>query len=162
MQWEELKEKVKTEYITTSVSYRKLAEKYDLSRVTLGVTGKKEGWVELRRQYQEQVLAKSMEKAAEQQADRNARLQDIAASLLDAVEKRLGQESIATGQASAAEYRQLASTLRDLKEIQMIKSRMDIREQEARIRMLEQQLHEGDSNESFRVEIEGAENTWAN
>ena len=162
MQWEELKDKVKNEYITTSISYRRLAEKYGLSRVTMGVTGKKENWVELRRKYQERVLAKSMEKAADQQAERNARLQDIAASLLDAVEERLRQENIADGRASAAEYRQLASTLRDLKEIQMIKSRMDIREQEARIRTLEKKLHEGDSNESFRVEIEGAENTWAN
>ena len=38
MQWEELKDKVKNEYITTSISYRKLAEKYGLSRVTMGVT----------------------------------------------------------------------------------------------------------------------------
>ena len=42
---------IKTEYITTQTSYRKLAQKYGVSRVQIGNVGRDEKWVELRRQH---------------------------------------------------------------------------------------------------------------
>ena len=37
--------KIKTEYITTETSYRKLAQKYGLDQATIARRAKKEGWV---------------------------------------------------------------------------------------------------------------------
>ena len=56
---------IKTEYITTDTSYRKLAEKHGLSRVQVGNVGKQEGWVNLRRQYLEETLTKTLDKTAD-------------------------------------------------------------------------------------------------
>lgn len=58
----------------------------------------------------------------------------------------------------------IASSLRDIKEIQMLKSEADQREQEARIKNLEKQA-EADENAStevtVRFETEGEKNEWA-
>ena len=63
--------KIKTEYITDeSASYRKLAEKYEVSFTTLSNRAKDEGWVELRRQFKDKTTTKTMEKLSEKQADK--------------------------------------------------------------------------------------------
>ena len=77
--------KIKTEYITTDTSYRKLAEKYGLSRVQVGNVGKEENWVELRRQYLENTLTKTLEKTAETDSDRLARLMETTSRAIDVV-----------------------------------------------------------------------------
>lgn len=77
--------KIKTEYITTDTSYRKLAEKYGLSRVQVGNVGKEEGWVDLRRQYLENTLTKTLEKTADADSSRLARLMDTTSKAIDVV-----------------------------------------------------------------------------
>ena len=51
---------IKTEYITTQTSYRKLAQKYGVSRVQIGNVGRDEKWVELRRQHLDNTVAKTV------------------------------------------------------------------------------------------------------
>ena len=46
----ELWRAIKAEYIASTISYRKLAEKYGVSRTTLERKAKEERWTELRRQ----------------------------------------------------------------------------------------------------------------
>lgn len=76
---------IKTEYITTDTSYRKLAEKYGLSRVQVGNVGKQEGWVDLRRQYLEDTLTKTLEKTADMDSSRLARLVETTSKAIDVV-----------------------------------------------------------------------------
>lgn len=76
---------IKTEYITTDTSYRKLAEKYGLSRVQVGNVGKQEGWVDLRRQYLEETLTKTLDKTADMDSSRLARLMETTSKAIDVV-----------------------------------------------------------------------------
>ena len=53
---------IKTEYITTNTSYRKLAEKYGVSTTQICNVGREEKWVEQREQYLNKTAAKMLEK----------------------------------------------------------------------------------------------------
>lgn len=130
---------IKTEYITTDTSYRRLAEKYGVDYTQIGKVGKKEDWVRQKKQFADTTLTKTLDKASTVQANKAARVLTVADKLLDAVEKKLDLPLISDGQAIAQEYRQLASTIKDIKDILMIKSDIDTREQEARIKNLERQ-----------------------
>lgn len=80
---------IKTEYITTRASYRQLAEKYGVSRVQIGNKGKKENWVELRRQHLDKRLAKTLDADAKKTAVRMTRIQNATDKLLTKIEKAI-------------------------------------------------------------------------
>ena len=82
---------IKTEYITTDTSYRKLAEKYGVSYVQIGNVGKEENWVELRKQHLDSILTKSLAADTRKKVDRAKRLRDAADRLLDKVEKAIDE-----------------------------------------------------------------------
>lgn len=82
---------IKTEYITTDTSYRKLAEKYGVSYVQIGNVGKEENWVELRKQHLDKVLTKTLAADTKKKVDRAKRLRDAADRLLDKVERAIDE-----------------------------------------------------------------------
>ena len=126
---------IKTEYITTDTSYRKLAQKYGISHVQIGNVGKEEKWVELRRQYLDKTFAKTVEKTSQQEANRAAKIHSVADKLLLKIEAMVesGNPLDAKG------IRALTAAMRDLKEIQNVRSELDQQEQEARIANLRKQ-----------------------
>lgn len=65
-------EDIKTEYITTSISYRKLAEKWGVLFRTLADRGKREAWPTERKIYCDSVVTKTVQKVAINNADANA------------------------------------------------------------------------------------------
>ena len=130
---------IKTEYITADTTYRNLAAKYGVSLSQIGRVATKENWVELKRQYADKVLTETVNKVAGIEADHNTRLFNVAGKLLSAIEKKLETPMLENGQAMAQEYRQIASTIKDIKDIQGIKSDLDAEEQRARIDNLRQQ-----------------------
>jgi len=67
---------IKTEYITTHVTYRQLSEKYGVSIAQISRVSNKEHWTEQREQHAEKCFTKSEEKAANKEANRLARLMD--------------------------------------------------------------------------------------
>lgn len=83
---------MKTEYITTDTSYRKLAAKYGLSQVQVSNVGKREGWVELRKQYLSDTLAKSIKKSSDRDANRLSKLMDSTSKAIDVVVGAFGDE----------------------------------------------------------------------
>lgn len=82
---------IKTEYITTDTSYRKLAQKYGVSYVQIGNVGKEENWVELRKQHLDSILTKSLESDTRKKVDRAKRLRSAADRLLDKVERAIDE-----------------------------------------------------------------------
>ena len=81
--------KIKTEYITTNTSYRKLAEKYGVHYKVISERGKAEKWVELRTQHRDKTLTKTLEQISNRQADQMARIHGLADQLLDKVEQAI-------------------------------------------------------------------------
>lgn len=86
--------KIKTEYITTDISYRDLAKKHGVPQTTLFERGRKEKWVDLREQHRSKAETKALDKIANQQANRAARIDRIADKLLDKIEKAVEELDI--------------------------------------------------------------------
>ena len=133
---------IKTEYITTDTSYRKLAEKYGVSRVQIGNVGKDENWVELRRQHLGRSVTKSVAAAESAQVNRAKKMQTVADKLLNKIEAMVDDEKPLDTKA----IRALTAAVKDLKEIQSIKSDLDEQEQMARIANLQKQADKTDDN----------------
>lgn len=148
---------MKTEYVTTDTSYRKLAEKYNVSPTCVYAKGKQEGWVAEREQYQRNSYAKALETITKSQTDRVKRLQTITDKILNKIEKSVELMDEADLQA----FRQITATLKDIKEIQMLKSEADMREQEARIAKLRKESEEEDKETTVIVQFDDDTKKWS-
>jgi transposase len=155
--------KIKTEYITDSKSsYRKIAEKYEVSFNTLQCRAKKEGWADLKRQAQDKITKKTIDKDIEKKVDRATRLMDVTDKLLNKVEEAIEELSTAGIVLNAQALKQISGTLKDIKEVHGVKSDRDIREQEARIRNLEKQAEATDDKPNeITITIAGGDKSWA-
>lgn len=60
---------IKTEYITTDISTRKLAEKHHTTQAEISKRCSKEHWVILRSEHRDKVMSKAVRKVAESKAD---------------------------------------------------------------------------------------------
>ena len=143
--------KIKTEYITTDTSYRKLAQKYGVSTTQICNVGREEGWVQLREQHLNKTVAKSLNAIASQQAARAARIAGAGDRLLDRVVQLL--ESDEEAMLDTGVMRDVSVVLKNLKDIQMIRSEADVREQEARIEKLRKEAQREDDSREITVVI---------
>ena len=143
---------IKTEYITTDTSYRKLAQKYGVSTTQICNVGRDEKWVEQREQYLNKTTAKTIEKISKQEANRAARIHTVADKLLNKIEAMV--DAVEPEDIPAKAIRALTAAVKDLKEIQSVKSALDEQEQKARIANLQKQADKEDDNkEPIRVII---------
>lgn len=149
--------KIKTEYITTDTSYRKLAEKYGVNYSVIGARARAEGWVEQRTQFQHKTHTKTIEKISEKQARQAAKVGDLADKLLvkleqaiDELDLKVTTHKIKTengctetttefkvaeegGAVDRAGLRQLTAALKELQTIKGEVTDLERREREARI-----------------------------
>ncbi len=135
--------KIKAEYIAGGTSYRKLAEKYEVSFTTLQRKAKEERWLELRRQKEEKTMTKIVDFVSSREAKKANRIIDVADKLLCRI-----ANIIDSSEPDTSEVKQLASALKDLKEIKGFKSDADMREQEARIAKLQRETEKGGNDDS--------------
>ena len=174
---------IKTEYITTQTSYRKLAEKYGIHYKVISERGKAEGWVELRSQHRDKTLTKTLDKISNKQSAKMARIDKLTDKLLDKLEQAITELDLQlakhTDKTKTIEYnndlrpdkptkevvheeekllevksivdrqglKQIASALKDIKEVKMLRSELDKQEQEARIAALRQKSMTGDGDD---------------
>lgn len=141
---------IKTEYITTNTSYRKLAQKYGIHYKVISERGKDEKWVELRSQHRDKTLTKTLDKISQQEANRAAKFHTVADKLLLKIEAMVDGERPLDTKA----IRALTAAVKDLKEIQSIKSALDEQEQRARIANLEKQANP-EAKETATLIVEG-------
>ena len=152
-------QKIKTEYITTDTSYRKLAQKYGVSYNAIGNRSRQENWQELRDQHLTKTMTKTMNAIASQQASRASRLQTVADKLLTKVEQLIEDDEVLLADTSS--MRDIARILKDLKDIQMIRSEADLREQEARIDKLRKEaMVEKESSKPIEVVFAAGPEEW--
>ena len=129
MNWNEIKK----EYISDqSMSYRKLSEKYGVSRTVIGDRAKKEGWVSLRREVAERAEAKLIENVGEKNAKIDVKCYEAVDLLLEAACNYLK----APGQLRAVDIKDMSTALKNIKDLKGIKSELDLEEQRARISAL--------------------------
>ena len=176
---------IKTEYITTDTSYRKLAQKYGVRYATLQARAKEEKWTELRDRHRTSTVSKSLTKISNKQAAKLARIEGITDKLLNKLEKAVDEldleiikrktkvedgltetttetmEAVEGGIVDRAGLRHLTAALKDLKEIQMLKSELDRQEQEARIAKLQREADGEDDDNEIQVVITGKAKEYA-
>lgn len=133
---------IKTEYITTDTSYRKLAEKYGMNHTVIARKAGAEDWVDQRKQYVSKQQAKTLEKISQQEANRAAKIHSVADKLLLKIEAMVESEE----PLDTKGIRALTAAVKDLKEIQSVRSELDKQEQEARIANLRKAADKEDVN----------------
>ena len=148
---------IKTEYITTKTSFRKLADKHGLNKDTIWKKAKEEGWDDLRRQHIDSVQTKILDADIEQKVDRAVRLMTVADKLLEKVEQwvEMGEPI------SATSIKNLSDAIKNIKEVQMIRTEEDVEEQKARIAKLRKEAEKEETqNNDVTIVIEGGDPSW--
>lgn len=178
-------QKIKTEYITTDTSYRKLAQKHGIHYKAVSDKGKAEDWVQLRSQYRDKTLSKALGKISTHQANKMARIDQLADKLLAKLDKAISELDLAItvhkdkvetpegentteykearegGVVDRAGLRQLTAALKDLKEVKGVMNELDRREQEARIAKLQREADGEDDDNEIQVVITGKAKEYA-
>lgn len=154
--------KLKREYIQGNTSYRKLVDKYGVPLTTLKTRAAKEKWVELKAQARAKADTKIVESEANNQAERMKRLLSVTDRLLDAVEKAVDGFNTEELLLDKSALKSLSGAIKDIKEIQGIKSAIDIREQEARIANLRKNAETEDTSKEIKVTIVGDLEEYSN
>lgn len=135
--------KIKAEYIAGGTSYRKLCEKYGVSRTTLQRKAKDENWLALRSQAE----AKTEAKIVNVVSDNNAKIDDKYYRLVDKLMSKAEETIDGLDVWSVTALKEMSTAMKNLKECKGVKSEADIREQEARIAKLKKEAGLGDDDE---------------
>lgn len=188
---------IKTEYITTQTSYRKLAEKHGVSYQAICHRAREEGWISQREQHTNKTVSKAIDKISSKKADKMARIDNLADKLLEKLEQAIAELDMQlyrhTDKTKIIEYnndlrpdkptkeiiheeeklleaksivdrqglKQIASALKDIKEVKMLRSELDKQEQEARIANLRRQAErEDDTVNEIEVVFSAGPEEW--
>lgn len=133
--------KIKADYIAGGTSYRKLAKKYNVSFTTLTRTAQREDWVGLRQQAEDKTATKIVNVVSEKRATIDEKYFKLVDMLLDKAEELI----VSTPVWQPTTLKELATTMKYLKECKGVKSEADMREQEARIAKLQKEAMEEDN-----------------
>lgn len=144
---------IKTEYITTDTSYRKLAQKYGVHPTNIAKRASKEKWTEERKKNANKALSKTLNAISTKQAERAANLIAVSDLLLGKVKSLLEADDGLLIDPQSMKH--ISGVLKDLKEIQMIKSDADLREQEARIEKLRREAEPEKETNVPKLIVEG-------
>ena len=152
-------QKIKTEYITTDTSYRKLAQKHGVHYNAIANRAKQEDWISQRNRFCDRTVTKTVTAISNKQVDRAAKLISVADKLLSKVESLV--EDHPELLASTQSIKNLSGVLKDIKEVQMIRSEADLREQEARIAKLRREAEkEENQSRDVTITIAGGDPSW--
>lgn len=135
---------IETEYITTNTSYRKLADKYGIDQATISRKAKKEDWVSKRQRHVSETQAKILTADVQEKVDRATRLISVADKLLSKVETLLDADGELPIDTQSMKH--ISGVLKDIKEIQMIRSAKDLEEQNARIAKLRREAEKDEDS----------------
>ena len=133
---------IKTEYITGNISYRQLAEKYDIPFRTVRNRAQEEQWGAIKSKTRARQEQRTLEKVVEQESTNLAKTDEKYFRILDKLFDKAEELVVNTKVWQPNSLKDMATTMKYLKECKSIKSDADIREQEARIKKLEAEIRE--------------------
>ena len=140
---------IKTEYITTDTSYRKLAQKHGVGESTIFARASKEKWVEQKEQHQSKTVAKTLDAISEKEASRAARLETVADKVLDMVEAYI--DARGPTEIDTQNLKHISGVLRDIKEVK--RNGKDLEEQDARIAKLRKEAQRDEESRDVVIEM---------
>ena len=145
--------KIKAEYITSDLSYRKLAEKHKVHFRTLAHRAKQEKCVELRQHHIDEIVTESVEIAKEKAIDYKSMLYDLAYKVASDLVSFANEYTISDIVAMGLKPKDITGAIKDLEDALHIKPESDIKEQEARIANLRKQAGDDDSSGEIKITI---------
>lgn len=152
-------QKIKTEYITTDTSYRKLASKYGITYTIIGKRAKKEGWPEEKQRWIDDTTTKILDAVGDEHAASTAKkICEVADKILSKIEEMV--DSIELSDMSARTLQALTAAVKNIKEIKGVRSQLDVDEQEARIANLRKQAQNDDDTGEIEVVFDAGEDEW--
>ena len=151
---------IKTEYITGNISMRELAEKHNVPFRTLRNRAQEEQWGANKSKTKAKREQKTIEKIVEQESTMLAKTDEKYFRILDKLFDKAEElvENMEVWQPTA--LKDMATTMKYLKECKSIKSDADIREQEARIKKLEAEINGENRDTTITVHIDGEADRW--
>ena len=144
---------IETEYVTTDISHRELAEKYGIGRSRLSQYASKEKWSEKRDKHKAKTVSKAVNAIGTKQANMAAKLYGVGGLLLDKVQLLLQDNPELLADTSA--MKDVSVVLKNLKDLMSVKSEADMREQEARINKLRKDAMVEKENNEVKVTFAG-------
>ena len=135
--------KIKAEYISGGISYRSLAQKHGVSFNTLKDMAVREKWTELRTQAHNKATTKMVDVVS----TKNAKIDDKYYKLVDMLFDKAEEVMVNTSIWQVSNLKEMATTMKYLKECKGVKSDADMREQEARIEKLRKEI-EGEQKDT--------------
>lgn len=149
----ELREKLRTEYATSSISLRKLADKYGVPRGTVTRIAAEEGWSTLRNAESAESIANHVSESGRMtlkaQEDASAMLWECTEKLSGKVFQLLDLEE----PLAPRDLKAISGALLDIKILFNCRTPEEKREQEARIRNLEKQLEDKSQKNSEPITV---------
>ena len=142
--------KIKAEYVAGGTSYRKLAAKCGVPFSNLKNIAIKEQWTQLREQTKNRTTQKLVENISKQ----NAKIDTKYTDLVDKVFAKALEVIDNTPEWDTYILKEMAMALKYLKECKGVKSEVDLREQEARIKNLEKQAEAEEKDNGVTIVIE--------
>lgn len=136
--------KIRAEYVAGGTSYRKLAEKHNVTLAALRHVAQKENWVELKAQVQLKTRAKVVEAISNREAAQATSIDKVADALIKRIEAMVADDEAVF---SATGIKDLATAIKTLREVKGIKSEDDKREQDARIKALRARVKADEADE---------------
>ena len=149
--------KIKAEYVAGGTSYRKLCEKYGVSRTTLQRKAKEEKWCELRSQAEAKTAAKIVESVSDNSAETDKAFMRLVNKLFKKAEEVIDTMP----KWSVYALKEMSVTMKNLKEIKGLKSADDIKEQRARIAKMQKEIEaEKEDSEGIEVVFDAGPEEW--
>jgi uncharacterized protein YjcR len=143
---------IKSEYISSDQSsYRQLEKKYGVSYNKIQKRAMNENWSAERDKYKSARLNKSLDLVCEHQANECAKAFMVANKLLEKIERSV--DAVDDGDTGA--IKQLTGAIKDLKEIGIFRADLDRAEQMARIKKLQKEAEEEQTDMDVTITFKG-------
>lgn len=155
--------KAQHDYVTdNSMTYRSIAEKYNVNTSTVTKYAKKGEWIKKREQYQTEVTQKAINKSKEKDVDKLSKLATATDNAIDIVSEYISEYNNNTDELNPKSFKDVVSILKDLVFLQRnlngIKTQQEIDNFELALKKLEIEkekagFDEDDDNETGIVFI---------
>ena len=149
---------IRTDYITSTLSYRDLEAKYGVCYRQIAKKGKAEGWGSQRSQHNANVVTKILDDDIEQKVSSIERLESVADKVLTKVEAYI--DACDPTAIDTQSMKHISGVLKDIKDV--MKNRKDLQEQDARIKKLQKEAEQEDTNTEVVITFgSGGKKEWA-
>ena len=144
---------IKNEYVSTDISIRGIQKKYGIPFNRIRDRADKEGWNTEREEFRGRINQKSIDLLVEHKAEECTRAFRVANVILDKLEvivKNIDE----THPDALRDIKSATSSIKDLKEIGLFRAELDKQEQMARIKKLQKDAEEEQTDKSITVKFE--------